>query len=154
MLNVSEATIEDVNILADIEKTVFEYDLISIKQMRYLIKSSTAMVVKAQLPDDTTVGYMVLLRRSNSSILRLYSIGVLQEYRNSGAGRHLLQSAEQLCDNTGCDALHLEVQMQNKEALVFYLAAGFSLYGRKNGYYTDGSTALLLRKQVHSEVRA
>ncbi len=152
MLTLVDATLEDVNILTDIEKAVFDYDVISLKQMRYLIKSGTAIVVKAVVPEDTIAGYMVLLRRRNSKVLRIYSICVLQDYRKKGVGRFLLRSAEEVCGTTGCDRLHLEVQMNNKQALLFYLTAGFTLYGRKGCYYTDGSTALLLRKQVYTEV--
>lgn len=81
MLTLVDATLEDVNILTDIEKAVFDYDVISLKQMRYLIKSGTAIVVKAVVPEDTIAGYMVLLRRRNSKVLRIYSICVLQDYR-------------------------------------------------------------------------
>lgn len=148
MVTLAEATLRDADILAEIEKLIFQYDVISLRQMRYLIMSKAAIVMKAFLSDGTIVGYMVLLRRSNSKVLRLYSLAVRQNYRSAGVGRLLLKCAEGVCGNTGCDRLQLEVQMQNKQALLFYLSAGYTLYGRRSGYYTDGSTALLLRRQV------
>ncbi len=151
MIKISEATMDDANSLADIEKAIFNYDVISKKQIRHLLKSETATVIKAALYNTAIVGYLVLLRRRNSKILRIYSLGVLPDYRNSGIGRQLLQKAEECVDRLGCECLQLEVQAQNKSALLFYLAAGYSLYGRKYGYYSDGSTALLLRKQRISE---
>lgn len=147
MIKISEATLDDVKALTDIEKTIFQYDVISKKQVRHLIKSETAIVVKAALHNTMIVGYLVLLRRRNSKVLRIYSLGVLPDYRNLGVGKQLLQKAEEWCDSLGCECVQLEIQVQNKPALLFYLASGYSLYGRKDEYYTDGSTALLLRKQ-------
>jgi [ribosomal protein S18]-alanine N-acetyltransferase len=151
MIKISEATLDDVTSLTEIEKTIFQYDVISKKQIRHLIKSETALVVKAALYTTAIIGYLVLLRRRNSKVLRIYSLGVLPDYRNLGVGKQLLQKAEELSDNLNCECLQLEIQVQNKSALLFYLAAGYSLYGRKDGYYTDGSAALLLRKQLTSE---
>jgi ribosomal protein S18 acetylase RimI-like enzyme len=118
MIKISEATLDDVASLNDIEKTIFQYDVVSKKQIRHLIKSETAIVVKAALYNSTIVGYLVLLRRSNSKILRIYSLGVLPDYRNLGVGRQLLQKAQEKADNLDCECLQLEIQVQNKAALL------------------------------------
>jgi [ribosomal protein S18]-alanine N-acetyltransferase len=147
MLTLIEAGSDDVASLAGLERELFQYDVISPRQMRYLIKSDTAIVVKAEL-DSSTVGSMILLRRSNSKVLRIYSIGVIETIRNTGIGHNLLHYAENRLVEFGCNRMHLEVNVHNTKGLIFFLSSGFFLYGRKNNYYTDGAMALLLRKEI------
>lgn len=149
MLRIRDAGFGDLPALVDIENGIFQYDVISPRQMRYLLRSDTAMVMKAE-QGNAIVGYMVLLRRRNCTALRIYSLGVVQEARQLGIGNQLLLWAELQTTRVGCNRLSLELHMQNRGALIFYLAAGFCIYGRKTDYYTDGSSALLLRKYVAS----
>lgn len=147
MLKIVEATREDVGTLSAIEKLIFQYDVISPRQMLYLLKSATATIVKAEV-DSNIVGYMVLLRRKNSKVLRIYSIGILAALSRLGIGLEFLRYAEQCSRDFGCNRLQIEVHTLNKIALMFFFSAGFCLYGRKSNYYTDGAMALLLRKWV------
>ncbi|TKB10731.1 N-acetyltransferase [Desulforhopalus sp. IMCC35007] len=147
MFTLTHATIDDLTALVDLEKSIFHYDIISPRQMRYLLNSKTALVIKAEL-GNLLVGYMIILRRCRSRILRIYSLGVRQDARKLGVGRQLLTVAEQYLQETGCEILSLEVQAQNSAAQLFYLAAGFVILGTKEGFYTDGSSALVMRKQI------
>lgn len=147
MLQLVEASGGDIDVLSEMEHRLFDYDIISYRQMRYLLHSATASVIMAEV-QARAVGYMILLRRKNSAGVRIYSIGVLEEARQHGIGKKLLQFAETDSVRRGCDRLQMEVRMTNSSAIVFYLSSGFSLHGRKNDYYTDGSSALCLRKYL------
>jgi ribosomal protein S18 acetylase RimI-like enzyme len=146
MFTLTHATIDDLATLVDLEKSIFQYDIISPRQMRYLLNSKTALVIKAEL-GNLLVGYMVILRRCGSRVLRIYSLGVRQDARKLGVGRQLLSLAEQYLQETGCKTLSLEVQEQNSAAQLFYLTAGFVIHKTKEGFYTDGSSALVMKKQ-------
>lgn len=153
MFTLAHATVDDLAALVNLEKSIFHYDIISPRQMRYLLNSKTALVIKAEL-GNLLVGYMVVLRRCKSRVLRIYSLGVRKDARKLGVGRQLLALAEQYSQETGCDILSLEVQTENTAAQLFYLAGGFHIHRTKEGYYTDGSSALVMRKQIPIEETA
>ena len=93
MLEIQAASMADANILSDLERKIFNYDVITLERMRYLLKSKSAVVVKAGRA-GLVLGSMILLTRKNSSVLRIYSLGVLKEARRYGLGKKLLRYAE------------------------------------------------------------
>jgi ribosomal protein S18 acetylase RimI-like enzyme len=137
----------DLHALLAIEEQLFNYDAISLRQMKYLLKSKTALVVKVQ-SDELVVGYMILLSRINSRVLRIYSLGVLPAAQRLGSARKLLHYAETYGSAKGCEKIHLELHAHNGPALTLYQSTGYSVFGCKDHYYTDGSKALLLRKYI------
>lgn len=147
ILEIQTASLSDLHTLSDLERRVFDYDVVTQRQMKYLLTSKTAIITKAVL-NSLLVGYMILLTRKNSSVLRIYSLAISKEERQRGIGRQLLQKAEQCAVKTGCERIHLELRQENTPALVFYLSEGYSLYGRREHYYTDGAPAMLLRKYI------
>jgi hypothetical protein len=54
-----DASLGDLPALVDIEHDIFQYDVISPRQMRYLLRSETAMVIIAD-QGGGIVGYMFL----------------------------------------------------------------------------------------------
>lgn len=146
-IKIIKADIHDLVLLCDLENKSFAYDVISKRQMRYLLKSLSAMVYKA-VAEDRLVGSMILLTRKKSRALRLYSLAVDESCRGQGVGRMLLDHAENAALLRGGESIRLEQRVDNLPLLLFYLAAGYNLYGRKNAYYTDGKAALLLEKFV------
>ena len=146
-LEIRTASLADLQYLLDIERKSFEYDIITLKRMRHFLKSKTAIVIKA-ISSSLLVGYMILLTRKNSGILRIYSLAIVYEERRLGFGRKLLRYAEDYGAKKGFERIHLELHASNTPALIFYLSEGYCLYGRRENYYTDGAQALLLRKSV------
>lgn len=139
-----EAVPEDWRALSTIEAQIFDYDIISPRQMKYLIASPAALVIKAVV-DKEIEGYLVLLTRKNSHFARLYSLGVLPGARSKGIGKQLLQYGEEQIRKRGLAGVTLEQKADNERALAFYLNSGYSLHGQRQHYYTDGSDALLLK---------
>jgi len=150
MVQIIPATIADLEQLLDLEDELFTADRISRRQFRYLLTRANAIAAKI-LQDGTPVGYILLLRRRNSRNLRIYSIGISARAQRRGYGQALLRFAETAAADNGCRYLTLEVCEHNSSAIKLYTAAGFSRHGLKPGYYEDGCTALLLRKEIASE---
>lgn len=65
------------------------------------------------------------------------ALGVLAEQRRRGIGRALLSTLMGLCAERGTARLFLEVAVDNAAALALYRAAGFSVVGRRAGYYAS-----------------
>ena len=55
--------------------------------------------------------------------------------RRAGIGRQLMRRVRQSTRQRGCSRLFLEVRSSNAPALSLYLAEGFSISGRRPGYY-------------------
>ncbi|MFZ5629251.1 MAG: GNAT family N-acetyltransferase [Spirochaetota bacterium] len=77
--------------------------------------------------------------------LEIRKIGVLQNYRQHGLGRRLLQHATTLATSTARRCL-IEVSSANAAGLAFYRRMGFAEIGRRNNYYANGSAAIVMEK--------
>jgi ribosomal protein S18 acetylase RimI-like enzyme len=144
----SPASLADVNQLAMLETILFHTDQCSKRSFRYLILHSTVIVVRSRT-DDEIFGYAVLLKRKNSSKMRIYSFGIAAHARQNGVGTKLLDYLETVAKKENSSMLTLEVSDQNPAGISLYQKFGFKQYGFKYGYYQDGSHALLIRKHLH-----
>ncbi len=67
----------------------------------------------------------------------LQTIAVAPESQGRGLGRFLLAHARATAAARGARRLELEVRADNASALGLYVAAGFTVDGRRPGYYRD-----------------
>lgn len=65
----------------------------------------------------------------------LLSIGVVPQYRRSGAARLLIDKSLSAFRNVGAQRVYLEVAEDNPPAQTLYKAIGFEEVGRRPGYY-------------------
>lgn len=141
------ATLDDLDALVSLENELFTSDRIPRRQYRYLLTRANAISFKIE-QHDRLVASLVLLRRKNSSKLRIYSLAVARQAQRLGFARLLVAHAEQLARDNRFKTLTLEVCEDNESAIRLYLAAGFHQHGTKPEYYQDGCTALLLKKDI------
>ena len=82
----------------------------------------------------------------------LLSFGVVPASRRRGYGRRLLAEGLAVAQRQGAERIQLEVAENNRRAQNFYNSAGFSLVGRRPGYYRLGNgkavDALVLQKPL------
>ncbi len=76
----------------------------------------------------------------------VYNIAVVRERRREGIGGALLARLLAGAREAGCAAALLEVRESNREALALYAREGFTVNGRRRGYYhAPREDALLMR---------
>jgi ribosomal protein S18 acetylase RimI-like enzyme len=150
MTHILPATLGDLQSLTELENLLFSYDRISRRQFRHLLTKANGLTVKIE-NDGTLAGYMVVLQRKSSRLMRIYSIGIRPETRKLGYARLLLDFAEKTAIANHCDQLTLEVCEHNDAALRLYTSVGYYRHCRKPDYYEDGCTALQLRKNLVSQ---
>ncbi|WP_447554183.1 GNAT family N-acetyltransferase [Vreelandella sp. EE22] len=85
------------------------------------------------------IGYALLARLPFEA--ELQAIGVLQEHRGQGVGRALLQGVIVKAREWQSERVLLEVREHNTAAIGLYVQAGFSVDGRRRGYYPAASAA-------------
>ena len=82
----------------------------------------------------------------------LLSFGVVPACRRCGYGRLLLAEGLAVAQRQGAERIQLEVAENNRRAQNFYISSGFSLTGRRPGYYRLGNgravDALVLQKPL------
>lgn len=141
--DIRPARASDIDALAVVENAEFSTDRISRKSFARLIRSPSATVFATGKP---AIGYCVVLFRRGSGVARLYSIAVSRGDAGRGAGRALLNAAEEEAVLRGSNAVRLEVREDNHRARDLYERSGYTRFARIVGYYADGSPALRYQK--------
>lgn len=93
-------------------------------------------------------GLGFVLARVAADEAEILTLAVVPEARRQGHGGALLAAAMACAAMRGARALFLEVSDRNMAACALYGAAGFVEVGRRPRYYTDGSDALVLRRDL------
>jgi [ribosomal protein S18]-alanine N-acetyltransferase len=117
-------------------------------------RSSFTVVAETRVPageQPSIVGFIVAEAiRGKGHII---SIDVLLEARRSGVGSGLLAAAEDRLQASGCQALVLETAVDNSSALAFYKRHHFQVTGVVPRYYSNGTDALTLEKELIAEAQ-
>jgi ribosomal-protein-alanine acetyltransferase len=96
--------------------------------------------------DDGPIGHLL-----GSVVLdeaELGTLAVLPRARRRGVATKLLQAAYAGWRAAGATLAFLEVRVDNTGALRLYEAEGWTVVGRRRGYYGDGCDALLMRRPL------
>lgn len=140
-------TSEDVDALVRLERDCFAGDRIGPRSWRRLIGSGSASVTVVESA-GCIVAATVLLFRRNTSVARLYSIAVAPVSRGNGLSRLLMQNAIDCAHASRSALLRLETREENVKAQALFESCGFSRFGRREGYYEDGASALLYERAL------
>jgi ribosomal-protein-alanine N-acetyltransferase len=89
-----------------------------------------------------------ILARAVAAEAEVLTLAVAPSARRGGVGRVLLEAALIRAAEKGAGEMFLEVSRNNIAALGLYLSAGFTEVGQRRRYYTDGSDALVLRRDL------
>lgn len=142
-MKVTKASLEDLNELYTLEQILFEavnFPL-SKSSFRYHIKNNLLYTAKI---NNKIVGYiLVLIKRK---IAKIYSIGVLQEYRGQQISKSLLQKALDVLQVLGFERTCLEVRSDNSLAVALYEQYGFQVKKQLDSFYLDACNAYFMEK--------
>ncbi|HJQ03997.1 MAG TPA: ribosomal protein S18-alanine N-acetyltransferase [Nocardioides sp.] len=96
--------------------------------------------------DEEVVGHAVVSVAAEDA--ELQRIAIDPTHRGRGLGRQLLDACLADAARRGAERLILEVRETNAPALALYRAAGFTELARRERYYRDGSTAVVLSRTL------
>lgn len=74
----------------------------------------------------------------------ILKVAVHPSYRRCGVGKFLVEKAIGLAGHHSIQTLHLEVRVNNAEAISLYKLYGFHEVGIRRRYYENGEDALLM----------
>lgn len=95
---------------------------------------------------DTVTGYAAV--SVVADVAELQRIAVRATHRRTGVASALLAHVEQEATTRHADRILLEVRDDNAGALAFYARQGFTELDRRPRYYADGTTAIVLARDV------
>ncbi|MGE0404916.1 MAG: GNAT family N-acetyltransferase [Candidatus Korobacteraceae bacterium] len=155
LFRIREFRAEDLGTLAEIDAQCFPPGIAyGRKELTHYIRRPDALTLVAEStsPDLSPIaGFLVahkVLRKSRQSIGHIVTIDVLPEARRSGLGSQLMGEAEQRLRGAGCEAVFLEVAVNNLAALQFYKRRGYFVLKTLPRYYQDELDALLMLKPL------
>ena len=94
----------------------------------------------------TMVGF--ILSRMAAGEAEILSVAIAPAWRGRGFARPLLDLHLRRLAGLGVRAVFLEVDEHNEPACRLYRNAGFSEVGVRKGYYQEGASALVLRRDL------
>jgi ribosomal-protein-alanine N-acetyltransferase len=87
-----------------------------------------------------------IMSRLAAGEAEILSVAIAPAWRGRGASRQLLDLHLRRLAGLGIRAVYLEVGEHNAPACRLYRRARFKEVGRRHGYYDDGASALVLRR--------
>jgi ribosomal-protein-alanine N-acetyltransferase len=105
-----------------------------------------AVVAHRAVIGRTMVGF--ILSRMAAGEVEILSVAIAPAWRGRGFARPLLDLHLRRLAGLGVRAVFLEVDENNEPACRLYRNAGFSEVGVRKGYYQEGASALVLRRDL------
>lgn len=145
---IRNATARDLDRLVELEEKVFKSDRFTRRQFKYLLTRAKARILVIEL-NEKLVGAAVMLWRKSIGLARLYDIFIDPAMHGRGLGKILLKVCEDESVKNRCRTVHLEVRVDNTNAIAFYKKVGYHDIGTEDDYYTDGTPALKMEKVLN-----
>ena len=144
---VCEAKQEQLSQLYEIEVVCFSHPW-SEQAMLSELTSERCICLMAR-EEETIVGFCFLSVVADEG--EVLQVAVLPEYRNRKIGKQLTETALKLGKGRGVSSVFLEVRVSNTPAIALYQSLGFCEIARRNGYYQDGETAIIMQRREEDE---
>lgn len=104
------------------------------------------LVLVSVTPSDDPVGYLVAFHDEETGYVA--ELAVASAYRREGRASALLRTAFDRLRDAGCSAVRLTVHPDDAPARRLYESLGFAEIGREDDYYTDGSPAVTMGRDL------
>lgn len=148
-LRIRRARSRDLAALATLEAAAFDHPWSEAQIAAQLAGGASAIWLITSVPDGRApvaapLAYaLFLLLPGEAELLR---VATRPDRRRQGLARRVLIRALRVLERSGRPRTHLEVASDNVSALSLYERLGFSVAGRRTGYYADGSDAVTMSR--------
>ena len=135
---------ENIDIIYEIDKTSSLYNWT--KDMFIEELENKNSFFKVLYIDDIIAGYVIYhIIIDEAEIL---NIVINNKYKKQSLGKYLLEQAINDISKQNTKIIFLEVGEKNIPAINLYSKFGFKEYNRRNNYYKNKETALLMKKSL------
>ena len=144
---IEHMSISDLKQVVAIENEAFPYDTWKEKNFEDEINNTELAELFVVKEGDEVVCYSgIWYMFDNCDII---NIATKKEYRHKGYGKKLLAHMMNCAFERGCEYMHLEVKVDNENAIQMYKNFGFEIVRTRKGYYSDGTDAYDMIANVH-----
>lgn len=140
-LSFAVANIQDANALAVVDSQCFAGEAYSAKSFEEELSEKSKHYIVAKFA-GLVIGYVGLQTLGDE--LNLLKIAVLPQYRNLGVGFKLMSMSFDYKKENNLNNYFLEVRESNQNAIKLYKKFGFKLQSKRERYYSDDETALVM----------
>ena len=151
MVNYCKATILDLFALEQLEKDCFPTEAFNRRLIKNLLINTKSFIIKAIAPKGKIIGTIIgtTKKEKSTSVGRIFSLCVLDEYRKKGIASQLVQLLEEEFRSRGIRQVRLEVSAFNSTAQSFYKRRGYQMTQHAlANFYNDGSDACVMIKDI------
>ena len=141
-MEITTATIRDLNALRKLENICFEKDAWSLFDLIAVLTFPDVIKLKAT-EDGKMVGFVAGDPRKSRGFSWIATIGVLPSHQRQGIGRALLRACE---EQLKTPRLRLSVRASNHVAITLYEQEGYRTRDIWKAYYDDGEDAVIMEK--------
>lgn len=142
MTIIRAAIVKDIPFIILVENACFkETDKFRRHQFLHLITKGKGYFLVSVLSEYFVTGYVYGTNKG-----RIYSLAVDPMFRRENIGSDLLLAIESRF--TPLKHSRLEVRADNHSVINFYKKHGYKQCGIKHNYYTDGTEAILMHKEL------
>ena len=132
MISIKSIKKSDYNKILAIEQNLFKNPMTQIELNNFFSQSAFRIW---KIEQDRVLGYMSFYQVIDE--IEIIRIGIIKSYQRSGYGSLLIDQIKKL----DIKKIFLEVSVQNKEAINFYLKNGFQKIGIRKGYYANDKSS-------------
>jgi ribosomal protein S18 acetylase RimI-like enzyme len=139
----------DLNRLIVIENRCFRAHRFRRADFEYHLRNRSSILLVAEGSQEV-VGYIagIIYHGSRNRIAKLYSMGVLSNWRRKRVGSLMLEAFENDAEKRKSRSITLEVRRSNRSARAFYFEFGYEIEAVLKNYYSPGSDGLRMRKDL------
>ncbi|MGA7788187.1 MAG: GNAT family N-acetyltransferase [Xanthobacteraceae bacterium] len=141
---VSEARSADAAAIAPVHAASFQRGWSEYEIHRLLLESN--VIAHRVMSGGKLIGF--ILSRQAAGDAEILSVAIAPAWRRRALARPLLDLHLRRLAGLGIRAVFLEVGKDNAPARALYKRAGFREVGQRQGYYSGGMAALVLRRDL------
>jgi ribosomal-protein-alanine N-acetyltransferase len=139
---------EDFKILLEIDVASFPrgvaYDA---NELAYFINRDGSETIVLE-EDGSIAAFLIMELHSNRRSATVVTVDVRESARRKGYGSQLIRRAEEILKDYGIEFYDLQVDVSNKNAILFYKKHGFNIVRTLRNYYSNGNDAYLMTKEL------
>lgn len=139
---------KDIKEIVKLENECFNKDITTELQYKLLLKRNTVTIYGLELKDEL-ISMAVVIYKNKKQASRIYSFCVKPSFREKNIGTAMLTTIEYAILKKGYTSLYLEVSEKNILAYDFYIKRGYTIIGKYDNFYEDGSSAIRMGKLLN-----
>lgn len=147
-ITIQLATVNDSDVLYNIERECFTKEAFSKQHIAYLLENPNAISLVARVNNEIT-GFIigVIQRREKTMTGHIYTIDVAVKHRRRSIGSRLLNELERKFEKEGVKICYLEARVDNVAARELYHKHGYVEVGKLRDYYS-GAHGVQFKKEL------